>query len=73
MHSGFKVAPISSEKPKFNPDQRSFTLLRVEGRRNGGTEDWARSVTTSDSESLRFRGVLVKLFAKGCLLGKIID
>lgn len=41
----------------------------MEGRRVG----WARSVTTSDSESLRFRGVLVKLFAKGCLLGKIID
>lgn len=52
LHS-FKVAPTYSEKPKFNPDQPSFTL----GWRNGGME--GRSV--SDFESLC--GCGVKLFA----------
>lgn len=33
LHS-FKVAPTYSEKPKFNPDQPSFTL--VEEWRDGG-------------------------------------
>lgn len=56
LHS-FKVAPTYSEKPKFNPDQPSFTL----GWRNGGME--GRSV--SDFESLC--GCEVKLFAESCL------
>lgn len=61
---GFKVMPLYREKPKFNPDERSFTLgLGI------GLVGCARSLLNN----LRFweSDVMAKLSSKGCSLGKL--
>lgn len=63
---GFKVMPLYREKPKFNPDERSFTL---------GSGIGLVGCARSALNDLRFweslADAMAKLSAEGCLLGKL--